>query len=71
MIDFATACELLGVAEDEMHELLHQQPPGFPFPAVCRFERPRPDDLYPVMVIAWSDEQEAALRAYAARITKS
>jgi len=67
MISFHEACELLNVSEDAMHELLHEQPPGFPFPAVCRFERSGPGDLYPVMTIQWSDEQEAALRAYAAR----
>ena len=70
MIDFRTACELLNVTADAMHELLYEQPPGFPFPAVCRFEHPQPGDLYPVMMIAWSDEQEAALRAYAARLNK-
>lgn len=53
MIDFRTAACTIGVTENELLDLVHEQ--HVPFPATCTFQG---DEL----VVAWSDDQLPALK---------
>jgi len=61
VIDFRTACKLVGVSAEDMEALLTVAPRSFPWPARVESVKCFPGDLQPVMVVEWSDEQRAAL----------